>query len=68
MKRIQTVFLYFCCFGLYVSFPWNAGLAQDIGECLPLTRYLRIVRGILLKGNGLLKLRRTFGRLRCFWQ
>ncbi len=27
--------------------------AQDIGECLPLTHFLRIVRGILLKGNGL---------------
>ena len=27
--------------------------AQDIGECLPLTHCLRIVRGILLKGNGL---------------
>ena len=29
--------------------PW----AQAIGECLPLTHFLRIVRGILLKGNGL---------------
>ena len=29
--------------------PW----AQGIGECLPLTHFLRIVRGILLKGNGL---------------
>ena len=29
--------------------PW----AQDIGECLPLTHFLRVVRGILLKGNGL---------------
>ncbi|HEX7655350.1 MAG TPA: ABC transporter permease [Verrucomicrobiae bacterium] len=29
--------------------PW----AQHIGECLPLTHFLRIVRGILLKGNGL---------------
>lgn len=27
--------------------------AQLIGECLPLTHFLRIVRGILLKGNGL---------------
>ncbi|SHI82611.1 ABC-2 type transport system permease protein [Malonomonas rubra DSM 5091] len=27
--------------------------AQWIGEMLPLTHYLRIVRGILLKGNGL---------------
>ena len=29
--------------------PW----AQTIGEALPLTHFLRIVRGILLKGNGL---------------
>ena len=29
------------------------GWAQDIGECLPLTHFLRVVRGILLKGNGL---------------
>jgi ABC-2 type transport system permease protein len=27
--------------------------AQNIGECLPLTHFLRVVRGILLKGNGL---------------
>lgn len=27
--------------------------AQAIGEVLPLTHFLRIVRGILLKGNGL---------------
>jgi len=26
--------------------------AQDVGELLPLTHFLRIVRGILLKGNG----------------
>jgi len=26
--------------------------AQVIGEALPLTHFLRIVRGILLKGNG----------------
>jgi ABC-2 type transport system permease protein len=28
--------------------------AQTIGEVLPLTHYLRVVRGILLKGNGAL--------------
>jgi ABC-2 type transport system permease protein len=27
--------------------------AQALGEILPLTHYLRIVRGIVLKGNGL---------------
>jgi ABC-2 type transport system permease protein len=29
------------------------GWAQVIGEVLPLTHFLRIVRGVLLKGNGL---------------
>ena len=27
--------------------------AQYLGELLPLTHFLRIVRGIMLKGNGL---------------
>jgi len=27
--------------------------AQYIGTCLPITHFLRIVRGVLLKGNGL---------------
>ena len=27
--------------------------AQYLGEILPLTHFLRLVRGILLKGNGL---------------
>jgi ABC-2 type transport system permease protein len=26
--------------------------AQDIGEALPLTHFLRVVRGVLLKANG----------------
>lgn len=29
--------------------------AQVLGSCLPLTHFLRIVRGIMLKGNGLLE-------------
>ena len=36
------------------AFPFRGmpGWAQAIGECLPLTHFLRIVRGILLKGSG----------------
>ena len=32
------------------------GWAQWLGEVLPLTHFLRIVRGILLKGNDLVQL------------
>jgi ABC-2 type transport system permease protein len=36
--------------------------AQHLGELLPLTHFLRIVRGILLKGNGLAQLCPSCGR------
>jgi ABC-2 type transport system permease protein len=38
-------------------FPFRGmpGWAQDIGEILPLTHFLRIVRGILLKGDGFME-------------
>ena len=39
--------------GYMFPFRGMPGWAQDIGEILPLTHFLRIVRGILLKGNGL---------------
>jgi ABC-2 type transport system permease protein len=35
--------------GLHVPLPRHAGWAQWIGEVLPLTHFLRIVRGIMLK-------------------
>jgi ABC-2 type transport system permease protein len=39
--------------GFMFPFRGMPGWAQAIGEVLPLTHFLRIVRGILLKGNGL---------------
>ena len=42
--------------GYMFPFRGMPGWAQDIGECLPLTHFLRIVRGILLKGNGLVEI------------
>ncbi len=39
--------------GFMFPFRGMPGWAQNIGEALPLTHFLRIVRGILLKGNGL---------------
>lgn len=38
--------------GFMFPFRGMPGWAQAIGEILPLTHFLRIVRGILLKGNG----------------
>ncbi len=38
--------------GYMFPFRGMPGWAQAIGEILPLTHFLRIVRGILLKGNG----------------
>jgi ABC-2 type transport system permease protein len=38
--------------GFMFPFRGMPGWAQILGEFLPLTHYLRIVRGLLLKGNG----------------
>ena len=39
--------------GFMFPFRGMPGWAQAIGEVLPLTHFLRIVRGLLLKGNGI---------------
>lgn len=39
--------------GFMFPFAGMAGWAQWLGEILPLTHFLRVTRGILLKGNGL---------------
>jgi ABC-2 type transport system permease protein len=38
--------------GLHVPVPRHAGWAQWIGEVIPVTHFLRVVRGSLLKGQG----------------
>jgi ABC-2 type transport system permease protein len=56
-QAIQMAFFFFLpnilLSGFAFSFPGMPYWAQMIGELLPLTHFLRIVRGILLKGNGL---------------
>ncbi len=56
-QAIQMAFFFFLPNILLSGFAFSfAGLpdwAQMISEILPLTHFLRIVRGILLKGNGL---------------
>jgi ABC-2 type transport system permease protein len=56
LQAVQMAFFFFLpsllLSGYMFPFRGMPGWAQDIGECLPLTHFLRVVRGILLKGNG----------------
>lgn len=62
LQAVQMTFFFFLPSMILSGFmfpfrgmpPW----AQAIGEILPLTHFLRIVRGILLKGNGLAEIGR----------
>jgi ABC-2 type transport system permease protein len=57
LQAMQMTFFFFLpsilLSGFMFPFRGMPGWAQVIGEGLPLTHFLRIVRGILLKGNGL---------------
>ena len=57
LQAVQMAFFFFLpsllLSGYMFPFRGMPDWAQDVGECLPLTHFLRIVRGILLKGNGL---------------
>jgi ABC-2 type transport system permease protein len=56
LQAVQMAFFFFLpsilLSGFMFPFRGMPVWAQMIGETLPLTHYLRIVRGILLKGNG----------------
>lgn len=57
MQAMQMTFFFFLpsllLSGFMFPFRGMPGWAQHIGSVLPLTHFLRIVRGILLKGNDL---------------
>ena len=57
LQAVQMAFFFFLpsllLSGFMFPFRGMPEWAQWIGTCLPLTHFLRIVRGILLKGNGL---------------
>jgi len=57
MQAMQLTFFFFLpsilLSGFMFPFRGMPGWAQAIGEVLPLTHFLRVVRGILLKGNTL---------------
>ena len=56
MQAMQMTFFFFLpsilLSGFMFPFRGMPNWAQWLGEILPLTHFLRIVRGILLKGNG----------------
>ena len=57
LQAVQMTFFFFLpsimLSGFMFPFRGMPRWAQYIGEILPLTHFLRIIRGILLKGNGL---------------
>jgi ABC-2 type transport system permease protein len=60
LQAMQLTFFYFLptmlLSGFMFPFRGMPGWAQAIGEVLPATHFLRVVRGILLKGNGWIEL------------
>jgi ABC-2 type transport system permease protein len=56
LQAMQMTFFFFLpsllLSGFMFPFRGMPGWAQSVGEVFPLTHFLRIVRGILLKGNG----------------
>ena len=60
LQAMQMTFFFFLpsilLSGFMFPFRGMPGWAQALGEVLPLTHFLRIVRGILLKGNGSLQM------------
>jgi ABC-2 type transport system permease protein len=63
LQAMQMTFFFFLpsilLSGFMFPFRGMPDWAQAIGEVLPLTHFLRIVRGILLKGNGPLEMPST---------
>ena len=56
LQAMQLTFFFFLpsilLSGFMFPFAGMPGWARVVGEVLPLTHFLRIVRGVLLKGNG----------------
>jgi ABC-2 type transport system permease protein len=59
MQAMQMTFFFFLpsilLSGFMFPFRGMPEWAQVVGSVLPLTHFLRLVRGILLKGNGLVE-------------
>lgn len=70
LQAMQMTFFFFLpsmlLSGFMFPFRGMPDWAQAIGEILPLTHYLRIVRGIMLKGAGFFDLAPEVGALAAF--
>ncbi len=64
LQAMQLTFFFFLpsllLSGFMFPFRGMPGWAQTIGEILPLTHFLRIVRGVMLKGGGMDETGRDF--------
>jgi ABC-2 type transport system permease protein len=71
MQAMQMTFFWFLpsilLSGFMFPFRGMPDWAQAIGSILPLTHYIRLVRGIMLKGSGLSELSGEIWPLAAFW-
>lgn len=71
MQAMQMTFFFFLpsilLSGFMFPFRGMPGWAQVIGEAIPLTHFLRIVRGVMLKGGGFADVAPNVWPLMVFW-
>jgi ABC-2 type transport system permease protein len=71
MQAMQMTFFIFLpsilLSGFMFPFKGMPGWAQVIGEIIPLTHYLRVVRGVMLKGAGLPEVFPNVWPIALFW-
>jgi ABC-2 type transport system permease protein len=71
MQAMQMTFFVFLpsilLSGFMFPFKGMPVWAQVIGEVIPLTHFLRIVRGVMLKGSGLPEIAPSIWPLALFW-
>ena len=71
MQAMQMTFFFFLpsilLSGFMFPFRGMPGWAQVIGEAIPLTHYLRIVRAVMLKGAGFAEVAPNIWPLLVFW-
>lgn len=71
MQAMQMTFFYFLpsllLSGFMFPFRGMPAWAQFLGEIMPLTHFLRVVRGIMLKGNGFWEIWPNLWPIAAFW-